>query len=181
MELLLGQIPEALYFALFIIFAKQIKEKRILFTVLMVFEYLLAKYTFQYSVLFHISYISLIYLLLKVLYGEKSQITDVFIVLISYLSMMIISMIGLIFIKINYISACILTRILMFGFIIIFNNKLYNIQKTYKFLWNRNDNKKKVMKTTTFRCINLFTFNVAFYALNIAMIYSKFLLDSGVI
>ena len=78
MELLLGQIPEALYFALFIIFAKQIKEKRILFTVLMVFEYLLAKYTFQYSVMFHISYIALIYLLLKILYKEKAQITRFF-------------------------------------------------------------------------------------------------------
>lgn len=181
MELLLGQIPEALYFALFIIFAKQIKEKRILFTVLMVFEYLLTKYTFQYSVLFHISYIALIYLLLKVLYGEKSQITDVFIVLISYVSMMLFSILAFPFININYTFACILNRILMFLFLFIFRRKLYCIQKVYKLLWNRNDSKKKIMKSTTFRCINLFTFNVAFYALNIAMIYSKFLLDSGVI
>ena len=171
MELLLGQIPEALYFALFIIFAKQIKEKRILFTVLMVFEYLLVKYTFQYNVMFHISYIALIYLLLKVLYGEKSQITDVFIVLISYVSMILFSMLAFPFININYTFACILNRTLMFLFLFIFRRKLYCIQKVYKLLWNRNDNKKKPMKSTTFRCINLVIFNTTFYILNILMLY----------
>ena len=171
MELLLGQIPEALYFALFIIFAKQIKEKRILFTVLMVFEYLLTKYTFQYSVLFHISYIALIYLLLKILYKEKAQITDVFLVFISYLSMILFSILAFPFININYTFACILNRILMFLFLFVFKEKLYRIQKVYKLLWNRDDNKKKPMKSTTFRCINLVVFNTTFYILNILMLY----------
>ena len=40
LELIIGQIPEAIYFALFMIYAKGLKEKRILFTVLMVNRYI---------------------------------------------------------------------------------------------------------------------------------------------
>ena len=43
LELLIGQIPEAIFFALFMIYAKGLKEKRILFIVLMIVEYLLLK------------------------------------------------------------------------------------------------------------------------------------------
>ena len=42
-ELFLGQIPEAVYFALFLIFTKNLKEKRVLFIILMIGEYLLLK------------------------------------------------------------------------------------------------------------------------------------------
>ena len=43
LELFLGQIPEAIFFSLFMIYTKRLKEKRILFTVLMTIEYLLLK------------------------------------------------------------------------------------------------------------------------------------------
>lgn len=178
MELLLGQIPEALYFALFIIFAKQIKEKRILFTVLMVFEYLLAKYTFQYSVLFHISYIVLIYLLLKILYKEKSQITDIFIVLISYVFLGITSALCFFMCNKNALIASIVNRIIIFGFIFTMNYRLYKIQKIYKVFWNRNK-EKKIMKSATFRSLNVVIFNLTFYVINIVMLYCKFLLQKG--
>lgn len=39
----------------------------------------------------------------------------------------------------------------MFSFVLLFRNKLYNIQKLYKKLWNRNDKKPKKIKYTTFR------------------------------
>lgn len=54
LEILLGQIPEAVYFSLFLIFTKEIKEKRILFTSLMIIEYLLLLYVFPYSIWSHI-------------------------------------------------------------------------------------------------------------------------------
>lgn len=38
LEIFLGQIPEAIYFALFMIFAKDLKEKRILYILLMVWD-----------------------------------------------------------------------------------------------------------------------------------------------
>lgn len=77
LELLLGQIFEAIYFALFMIFAKRIKEKRLLFITLMIFEYLLWKHLFKYNFIFHIGFIFTTYIVLKILYKEKSQITDI--------------------------------------------------------------------------------------------------------
>ena len=94
MELLLGQIPEAIFFALFMIYAKGIKEKRILFIILMIIEYLLLKYSFQFDWIFQIGYMITTFLTLKILYREKSQITDVFILLISYIYIIIISIIS---------------------------------------------------------------------------------------
>lgn len=38
LELFLGQIPEAIYFALFMIYAKNLKTKRLLYTILMILE-----------------------------------------------------------------------------------------------------------------------------------------------
>ena len=53
LELLLGQIPEAIYFALFMIFTKELKSKRILYIVLMVTEYLLLKHLIVYKISFN--------------------------------------------------------------------------------------------------------------------------------
>lgn len=75
-QLVLGQIPEAVYFALFLIFAKNLKEKRILFIFTMVFEYLLIKYAIHFNTWFQVLYTFLTYLTLKVFYKEKAQITD---------------------------------------------------------------------------------------------------------
>lgn len=170
MELLLGQIPEAIFFALFMIYAKGIKEKRILFTILMIIEYLLLKYSFPYNWIFQIGYMVTTFLTLKILYKEKSQITDVFILLIAYIYIILVSIISY-FIIPQYILACIFNRLLLFIPIILLNYKLNKIQKIYKKLWNRN-NKTKKIKSTTFRSINIFIFNIVFYILNLCMIYA---------
>ena len=91
LELFLGQIPEALFCALFIIFAKGLKEKRLLFIVIMIAEYLLLKYSFRYSSWFHLAYIVMTYIALKVLYKEKAQITDTFLLVIAYIIVIIVS------------------------------------------------------------------------------------------
>lgn len=60
LELIIGQIPEAIFFSLFMIYAKGLKEKRILFTVLMVVEYLLIKHFISFDICFQIAYTALI-------------------------------------------------------------------------------------------------------------------------
>lgn len=176
LELLLGQIFEAIYFALFMIFAKRIKEKRLLFIILMIFEYLLWIYIFKYNFIFHIGFIFTTYIILKILYKEKSQITDIFIMLVAYLIMTMFSLILYSIIKYNYYIALIINRTLMIMFFILFRKKLYKIQNLYKKLWNRNDKRKSKIKSTTFRAINLIIFNTIFYVLNLCMLYSAFLL-----
>lgn len=174
LEILLGQIPEAVYFALFMIFTKQLKEKRILYITLMVIEYLLLKYFIEFNIWFQIAYTIIQYVLLKILYKEKAQITDIFTFAIASI-ILIVFCISLYFIVWktinNYMFYVILNRFCIFLFLIIFKNKLCNIQKLYKKLWNRDDTKKKKMKSTTFRALNLVLFNIMFYVINVCMMF----------
>ena len=178
LELIIGQIPEAIYFALFMIYAKGLKEKRILFTVLMVAEYILLTRFLIYNIWFQILYTFITFLILKVLYKEKAQVTDIFTFTISSVILMILSCITFIIFNIfckNMLIASLFLKILMILFFIIFYKKLYKIQNLYKKLWNRNDKVKKKIKSITFRCINLIIFNLSFYILNIIMLYCIFL------
>lgn len=184
LELILGQIPEAIFFSLFMIYAKGIKEKRILFTVLMVAEYLLLKYSFQYNWLFQIGFMIMTFLTLKILYKEKSQVTDLFILLIGYIYMMIVSAICFIPIQHNitfenYIISCIINRIILFTSLFVLNHKLEKLQKLYKKFWNRNNQENKKIKSTTFRSLNIFVFNIIYFIINAGMIYAIFLLEKG--
>ena len=184
LELIIGQIPEAIFFALFMIYAKGLKEKRILFTVLMVIEYLLLKYSFQYSWLFQIGYMITTFLTLKILYKEKSQVTDLFILLIGYIYLIVVSAICFLPIQnnitfTNYIISCIVNRILLFSILFAFNSKLEKIQKIYKKFWNRDNKENKKIKSTTFRSLNIFVFNLIYFIINAGMIYAIFLLKKG--
>ena len=127
LELLLGQIPEAIFFALFMIYAKGLKEKRMLFIILMVVEYLLLKYSFKYNWLFQIGYMITTFLTLKVLYKGKSQIIDVFILLIAYIIMIVSSILCFTISLGNVIIATIINRIIIFLFIFLLKDKLIKI------------------------------------------------------
>lgn len=54
--LLLENILEAVYFSLFLIIGKGLKEKRLLFIIIMIFEYLILKCIIKYNVWFQINY-----------------------------------------------------------------------------------------------------------------------------
>lgn len=173
-ELIFGQIFEALYFALFIIEVKQLKERRIIFVILMILEYVLLLYVFPYSIWSHILYFITYYLIMKLLYNDKCQIIDVFTLGIASLVLIISCIIPyfIICFTINDFKLyVILNRILLFGFLFIFRHKLHKIQNIYKNLWNRNDKIKKKMKSTTFRALNLVIFNFMFYLINLGMIF----------
>ena len=172
-ELFLGQIPEAIYFTLFMIFAKNLKEKRILFIILMIIEYLLLIYTFQYNWMFHIGFMITTVLTLKVLYKEKSQITDIFILLISYIVMIISSAICVFAFMFNTILAAVANRILLFILLVGFKDEIMNIQSLYKHLWNRSEKPSvNKIKSITFRSINLVVFNIIYVIINVGMIFA---------
>lgn len=138
----------------------------------MVAEYILLIYTFQYSWLFHISFMITTFLILKILYKNKSQIIDIFILLISYIFLGITSILCCFIFNFNMIFVSILNRIIIFGTIIFLNKRLNKIQNFYKCLWNRNDLIKKKIKSTTFRAFNIVIFNIIFYLINICMLYA---------
>lgn len=142
LEILLGQVPEAVFFALFLILTKQLKEKRILFITIMIVEYVLLLNIFPYNWYFHISLTLSTFLTLKVLYHEKSQVTDIFILLIGYIVLTITSALCFVLCQGATVIATILNRVIIFGLLFCFRNKLYNIQKLYKNFWNRSDKPK---------------------------------------
>lgn len=174
LELLLGQIPEAIYFALFMIFTKELKSKRVLYIVLMVAEYLLLKHFIKFNMWFQIAYTIFQFIILKILYKEKAQITDIFTFAIASAVLILISFVSYSIVWAtlnNYYAAVILCRILLFVFLVLYHKKLYKIQKLYKLLWNRTDKRPVNMKSTTFRAVNLVIFNIMFYIINLGMAF----------
>lgn len=172
LQLFLGQILEAIYFALFMIFTKQLKEKRVLFVLLMIIEYLLLVNALMFNSWFQILYTFLTFITLKVLYKEKTQITDVFTFTIASIVLIFVSLISFVTCKGNMIAGSILNRIILIIFFIFSYKKLPSIQKIYKKFWNRNDKEKKKMKSATFRSINVVIFNIMFYIINLGMVYA---------
>lgn len=171
-EIFLGQVPEAVYFALFMILTKSLKERRILFTVLMIIDYLLLKSFIHFDVWFQVSYTIMTYAILKVLYKDKAQITDVFTFGIASIILILISIISYFVFLGNDIIAIVINRLLTIGMPILLRNKLSKINNLYKKFWNRHNNNGKIMKSTTFRAINTVIFNVMFYVINFGMIYA---------
>lgn len=167
LEILLGQVPEAIFFAMFVILTKSLKERRCLFILLMVIEYLILKIFFKYNIWFQILYTTIACLTIKLLYGQKSQIIDVFTFTIASLILVISSILAFLVFRPNMIIIAIANRILLFVFLYLFRNQLPKIQKVYCKLWNRNDTVKKKMKSTTFRSLNMVIFNVLFYGINL--------------
>ena len=174
-ELVLGQIPEAIYFALFLIFTKSLKEKRILFIILMIVEYLLLKSFIHFDMWFQIGYTIMTFLTLKVLYRERAQVIDIFTFGIASIILMISSIISFLLLGPNMQFVVLTSRILLILFFIFSYKYLPNIQKLYKKLWNRNDKTTNKMKSTTFRALNTVIFNLMFVVINVCMIYAMFI------
>jgi hypothetical protein len=111
------------------------------------------------------------------LYKEKSQVTDIFIFLISYIFGAVFSVISVVigkFIFGSIVLANTICKIIMFSFILIFKDKLVLIQNVYKKMWNRNDKVSKKIKSTTFRAINIVLFNLLFAIFNLCMLYALY-------
>ncbi len=172
LSILLGLIPEVLYFTLFITYTKNIKEKRIKLFLLISIAYFLCILIIQYQVIFYMLFVVLIYIILKLLYKNKVQIIDIFIISIAYLWMLILSFALMIFVKkdlSNYMFIYTIQRILLF-FPFIFKNKFNMIYKKYYKLWNRNDKETRPIKSITLRNISLILLNIFIFGMSIMFI-----------
>ena len=178
MMLFLEKVCEAIYFSLFLIYGKNLKEKRLLFIVIMTLEYLALKCFIKFNVLFQLIYTFMSFINLKVLYKEKAQITDIFLFAIASIILIFIGTISYAIIYFTfkkYIIALISCRILMFLFIICFKGKINNAyQKFYK-LWNRHNETNKI-KSLTLRNISVIIFNLMFWIINLCMVF-HYILD----
>lgn len=173
----LVQIPEPVYFSLFLIIGKNIKEKRLLLIAIMIMQYLLLMHIFPFDVWFQLIYTFMSFVNLKVLYKEKAQVTDIFLFAIASLFLIIISAFcyGVIFITIkNYVCALIINRILMFMILYFGRNKIKDTYKKFCSLWNRHNNPKKI-RSLTLRNISIIIFNLMFWLINLGIALRVFL------
>lgn len=171
--IILEKVLEAVYFALFLIYGKKLEKKRLLFIILMVAEYLLLTSFIYYNVMFQLLYIFLSYVILKVLYGEKAQITDIFLMAVASIVLIAFSAftyLTALFTYKNYFISLIINRILIFSFIFNCRNKINNLYKSFYKLWNRHDNPKQI-KSLTLRNISVIAFNFMFVFINAGMIF----------
>lgn len=173
----LEKVLEAIYFSVFLIYGKNLTRKRLLFIVLMTVEYLLLKTLYVYNTTFQILYIFLSFGILKILYGNKAQITDIFLMGAASIILIVISLFSymIIYHTISiYFVALILNRFLLFSFLFLFRNKIYEVYKKVIKLWNRHNDPNK-MKSLTLRNVCVLIFNLMFAFINFGMVYSAFL------
>lgn len=172
--ILLEKVLEAIYFSLFLIIGKNIKEKRLLFIGIMIFEYLMLKHFIQFNVWFQIIYTFMTYVNLKVLYREKAQITDIFLFMAASIILIILGLacgsIQIIF-GVDHYFLLVINRILMFVCLYLLGNKINKVYKSYYSYWNRHNDNTKI-KSLTLRNISIIVFNLMFYIINIGLIYA---------
>lgn len=179
--LLLEKVCEAIYFALFIIYGKNLKEKRLLFIGIMIFEYLIFKSVIHYNVWFQILYTFMSFINLKVLYKEKAQVTDVFLFMVASVILMILG--ALIYLPvyficnenvtlIPYIMSLIINRTLMFSIIFLLHKNINKFYKNFYKHWNRPNKKhNNKIKSLTLRNISVIIFNLMFCIINLTMAF----------
>lgn len=172
-SIILGLLPEVLYFTMFLICTKDIKEKKIRLGILISIAYMICMFIQRYKLIYYILFIALVYLILKLLYKEKAQIIDVFTFSLCFAYLCILSS-GFYLISknfnVNYYFCSILLRIPMF-LPFIFRNSFNNIYRKYCSLWNRNDNIERPIKSITLRNISLILLNSLILFINLACIY----------
>lgn len=171
--LFLGMLPDTTYFTLFILYSKNFKEKRIKLFIGASLIYIFCIMISQYNLILYILFYILMYAFLKILYKNKVQIIDIFLILIASLFLSLISFLCFCLVKedfSNYYFCCILNKILIFV-PFLFKNKFNEIYIKYCKLWNRNDSLKRPIKSITLRNISLIILNCFILISNFVFIY----------
>lgn len=169
----LGLIPEVLYFTLFLSKIKNLTGKRVKLFLLTSIAYLLCIMIQQYKILYYILFIVSVYVILKLLYKKKTQIIDIFIISILAIYLTITSYICFKFVTedfSNYFLYLFIHRIILF-FPLIFGKGFNKLYKKYYSLWNRNYNRKQPVKSITLRNISLILLNLFIFILNLIILY----------
>lgn len=156
---------EILYLVMGMCYAKQIKEKRILFYILLFVSGVICSLTLRWQLWYYVAYIASAYLIMRKLY--KSHVLDLFVFSIFFAWIAITSYIGFMLFN-NIVYTYIFQRILMFG-IFIFRGKFNKWYKTYRELWNRRDDKR--IKSVTLRNISLICINIFIVFMNFLLIF----------
>lgn len=171
LSIVLGLIPEVLYFTLFLIYTKNLKEKKVKLFLLIAIAYLINISLCEYNVIYNVIFVGLVYIILKMLYKKKTQIIDIFLIMFACCYLTLLSCL-VFFAKdsTSYYICYSINRILLFV-PFIFRNNFNNLYRKYYSLWNRNYEHKKPIKSITIRNISLILINCIIFIINIICIY----------
>ena len=172
---IIGYVLQTLYFVYFFIKVKNIKDKKILFLVSIFLEFILLKYfcKLNYTVNFDIIFGIIIYLLIKIIYKEKSRITDLVNYIIAVLILGITSIITSLIFGFN-IYGLFISNLSSLLVLYIFRNKLNKIEIFYSNFWNKHSN-KKMLKSITIRGISSVLTIITFILAHFWFIYGIFI------
>ena len=175
LNILLGLIPEAIYFSLFIIFTKDYKKNRILFAILLTLGYIALKQIFPVNVYCQVCYILYVPFIMWLTNREKFHISDIFVMNWASVSLIALTLPCLpIFLLLNnYVVFYIAVRLLMIIFLVCFKNKLRSFYKWIIPQWNRNREKPNPIKALTIRNICVFTLNITIFIIYLSMIFTS--------
>lgn len=165
-SLLLGIIPDVMYYYVYLRKIKNICDKKNIFFLLLIVNYVICIILIQYHFYLYIIQDIIMYLIMKKMYN--SQINDIFLVFFLELYMILLSIMCFFLIE-NYTIAFIVYRMLMFA-PLLFINKIKLFYKNYTMLWNRHNIPNKI-KSITLRNISLVVLNVLIILMYIILIY----------
>lgn len=174
LSIILGLLPEVLYYTLILINTKKLRTKRVLLFIFISLAYILCFIVKRYILIYYVLFVALMYISMKILYKKETQIIDIFIISFSTLYLGIISATMWVFLDNNknyalYYSLYVINRILMF-IPFIFKSKFNVLYKKYCLLWNRNDKEKRPIKSITLRNISLIIINFSIFLANILLL-----------
>ena len=169
--LILGLIPEVLYFTLFLSYAKNLKGKKVKLFLLLSIAYFLCIMISQYQLLYYVAFVGLIYLILKFLYKKKVQIVDIFLIMYACCYLTVISLlIYFAYDQVSYWICYVINRLLLFV-PFLFRKKFNVWYKKYYSFWNRDYENKKAVKSITLRNISLIAINCIIFIINMICLY----------
>lgn len=167
-----GMLPEVLFLTFFLIYTKNLKTKKVKLFLGIMLLYVVCIMLIRYIILNYLLFIFLIYILLKILYKNKAQITDIFAVNLALIYLTLNSFICSKFLLPNYENyyyILLLNRIILI-IPFIFKNKFNYLYKKYYKLWNRNDKEKRPIKSITLRNISLIILNISIFIINMLIL-----------
>lgn len=166
-----GIIPEALFFTIFIIISKDIKEKRCILFICFLMNYYVCKILLHRSFGFYLLYTIVTYGILWSLYRD-TEIIDIFLFSTSSLVLMVVS--GLCYsilgvFNLNYWMLYAFNRISLFAFLYFFRKQIRSLYLAYRKSWNRAEENK--FRSISIRNISFISLNVMMYVLNLSAVY----------
>ncbi len=177
-SLTIGMLPDVIFFTYFLTYIKDIKTKRVRLFILTMITYIVCIMISQYNTYLYLLFIFIYYGILMLLYKEKIQLTEIFLILIMSAYLSYTSYFCFKFVKSdfsNYYFLAIISKIVLFIPILI-RKKIRKIYKKYCIWWNRNDGEKRPIKSITIRNISLIIFNIFIVSINILILYIKSIL-----